>query len=353
MKCPICGKDLELKNKQIGTNENGEPIFNEYAICRDCRKQWNLDKQREKKMAAKKAAASANAASGKKAEPSTKSEKVRTSAPVKKTAAKDPGASRKSERTGTPDPQNSSKPKRRPEGAASAAPAKKPVKKRTVSNGSSSDEEKCYSNIPSEKVRTKHGKAARQSYEDMLATGTVSTSESRKKRQQKDDTKAIRAAAKKPAAKADVYEDYEDDSYQDKPRFRAMRIILGLLSLAGFGYCMYTGFTEGLSASADSGISPGMVYVVLGGCMFLGALFYLIMQKSNSVFAFLLPMLCYLGSSVFAFLKRGDDLQLLIAAVAAAVLAVISLILAITSRGGSDYEDDDDYDAFDDDYADD
>ena len=43
MKCPICGKELELRNKQIGTNENGDPIFNEYAICRDCKKQWNLD----------------------------------------------------------------------------------------------------------------------------------------------------------------------------------------------------------------------------------------------------------------------------------------------------------------------
>ena len=53
MKCPICGKELELKNKQIGTSENGDPIFNEYAICRDCRKQWNLDKQRAKKAAAK------------------------------------------------------------------------------------------------------------------------------------------------------------------------------------------------------------------------------------------------------------------------------------------------------------
>ena len=33
MKCPICGKDLDLQNKQIGTGENGDPIFNEYAIC--------------------------------------------------------------------------------------------------------------------------------------------------------------------------------------------------------------------------------------------------------------------------------------------------------------------------------
>ena len=61
MKCPICGKELELKNKQIGTNENGDPIFNEYAVCRDCRKQWNLDKQRAKKAAAKTSAMSKDA----------------------------------------------------------------------------------------------------------------------------------------------------------------------------------------------------------------------------------------------------------------------------------------------------
>ena len=61
MKCPICGKELEIRNKQIGVTDNGEPIFNEYAICRDCRKQWNLDKQRAKKAAAKKAAQAAPA----------------------------------------------------------------------------------------------------------------------------------------------------------------------------------------------------------------------------------------------------------------------------------------------------
>ena len=61
-------------------------------------------------------------------------------------------------------------------------------------------------------------------------------------------------------------------------------------------------------------------------------------------------MIFYLGSAVFAFLRKGDDLQLFVAAVVAAVLAVVSLILAITSRGGDDYDDYDD--AFEDDYAD-
>lgn len=49
MKCPICGNKLEIKNKQIGTDNSGDPVFNEYAVCRDCKKQWNLDKQRAKK----------------------------------------------------------------------------------------------------------------------------------------------------------------------------------------------------------------------------------------------------------------------------------------------------------------
>ena len=68
MKCPICGKELELRNKQVGTGENGEPVFNRYAICRDCKKQWNLDKQRKKKpVQPAEAAAPEKAAAEKKA----------------------------------------------------------------------------------------------------------------------------------------------------------------------------------------------------------------------------------------------------------------------------------------------
>ena len=62
MKCPICGNELEIKNKQIGTDNSGDPVFNEYAVCRDCKKQWNLDKQRAKKAAAKASAKKAEAA---------------------------------------------------------------------------------------------------------------------------------------------------------------------------------------------------------------------------------------------------------------------------------------------------
>ena len=63
MKCPSCGKELERMKRQVGTTESGDPIFNEYAVCRDCKKQWNLDRQRARKIAAKKEAEQAEAKS--------------------------------------------------------------------------------------------------------------------------------------------------------------------------------------------------------------------------------------------------------------------------------------------------
>jgi tryptophan-rich sensory protein len=48
MKCPNCDRPVEYQNRQVGVDENGEPIFRKYAICRDCKKQWNLEKQPEK-----------------------------------------------------------------------------------------------------------------------------------------------------------------------------------------------------------------------------------------------------------------------------------------------------------------
>ena len=342
MKCPICGKELELKNKQIGTDENGDPVFNEYAICRDCRKQWNLDRQRAKKNAAKVAAAEKGDAS-KKNVPSKDSAAKTASAAVSGTTQKvaSPAALAKD----------------------GGAPAKKTVKKRPVQSAHTEEpEEKRYSNIPPEKVRTKHETAARKSYGDMLATGAIGKPVKKKKIQPEDDKQGTsgsspaqtdRKKAAKPVSKPaePEFDDYDDgdDYYESTPRFRAMRVILGIISLLGFGYFLYMGFTTGFSSSTDSGVA-GMTFAILALCLLVSALLYFITIKTNNVFAFLLPMLFYLGSAVFAFLKRGDDLQLFIAAVAAAVLAVISLILAITSRGGDDYDDYDD--AFEDDYAD-
>ena len=391
MKCPICGKELELRNKQIGTNENGDPIFNEYAICRDCKKQWNLDKQRAKRAAAKKAAQEASAKKNEaSAQETTQTREVqikeaasKKEAPVKKAAPKQNAPEAKAAPEGKTAPKRKAPagnpaarqekpvrkssaqdaeaaekpaPKRRPrpvDETVSEEHAKKPVRRRRPEEAGPA-EEKRYSNIPSEKVRAKHEKAARKSYGEMLETGTIDKKavNKKKKKQLEDETGEIKRN-RNYEAEADEYDD--DEYYDDDPRFRPLRIILGILSLIGFGYLIYRGFVTGLADTTEGGsASFGTTFIILALCMLVSALLYFIMQKKNTIFAFLLPMVFYLGGSIFAFLQRGEDLQMLIAAIACAVLAVISLILAVTSRvGGYDDEEEDYDDAFEDDYADD
>lgn len=405
MKCPICGKDLELQKKQIGTSENGDPIFNEYAICRDCKKQWNLDKQRARKMAAKKAAAQAAV---KAEEPAAQEEVRQANAPEKKAVrkaeepvaekrpakAKRPASSHTQEehhavekkpvkkraahpaaediteeavertekkpvkkrvRTEETESQHPAKKhvERRSEAASErTASGKKPVKKRHAEDHSEEAEERKYANVPSEKVRAKREKAVRKGYEDMLSTDPDSKSSHKKKSEE--------LAGRKKEDKKELIDDYENENYDDDdyydddyeiPKFRPLRILLGILSLVGFGFCIYKGFVTGLSSTAaDLTSSTGMVYVVLALCMLVSALLYFIMVNRYTIFSFLLPMLFYLASAVFGFLKRGDEMEILIIAGASAVLAILSLILAIASRGGDDYyEDEEEDDAFDDD----
>lgn len=424
MKCPICGKDVELQKKQVGTSENGDPIFNEYAICRDCKKQWNLDKQRAKKMAARKAAEEKKAESaGKVSEkPPVQAAEKAPVKPVKKQSAESAGktkASRQSEdrpvQKHVKKPKTDAASREIPESSdnGSAEPlkkkvpvsGKKPVKKRSEhpqehnASHETTEEEQRYGNIPPEHVRAKKEKAVRKGYEDMLAAGEKkkpvkkkrvhpeeeAATETHKKpvtRKAKshsdtdDETpkrpvskkSAVRKAAeedesakkeavkkkspkkeelrkKKPEPEPEIEEDdYDDEDYDDIPRFKAVRIILGILSLAGFAFFIYKGFVTGLNGGSD-GSASGTTYIILALCMLVAAILYLILQNRNTIFAFLLPMLFYLGSTVVAFLQRGADMQLLISAIASAVLAVLSLILAIASRGGDDYdEEDEDYD---------
>ena len=380
MKCPICGKDVELQKKQIGTDENGEPIFNEYAVCRDCRKQWNLDKQRAKKMAAKKAAAGQSEDSAKKApqrtaEDTAPKKKPSAEAAAKKRTAADGAAPRKrpaGEAASGKRPADGTV-RRRPKPADGApkstaedsdTPAKKPVKKRVVRREAPAEgEAQQYGNIPPENVRVKREKAARRGYEDMLATDPEHKPLKKKKAVIDDidtdenesvnsesarQTAEAKAAPKVPEPEVDDYDD-DDYDYEDEARFRPGRIFLGIISLLGFGFFIYRGFVTGLSSTGDNA-SAGMTYIILALCLLVSALLYLIMQNKSTVFAFLLPMIFYIGTGVFAFLRRGDSMELFIAAIACAVLAVLSLILAILSRGGDDYDDDDYEDAFEDEH---
>ena len=377
MKCPICGKDLDLQNKQIGTSENGDPIFNEYAICHSCKKQWNLDKQRAKKIAAKKAAeekAKAEAAA-RAAEEKAKAEAAARAAEEK---AKAEAAARAAEEKAKADAaaraaeekraaRREAKARARKEAIARLAAdkgiseeeaerilkerarARKAAAQKAATDATTTDnsEEQKYGNIPAEEIRDKREKAVRKGYEDMLATDPDSKAAKKKK---KEEAETAKAKEDVKSRKMDEYddEDEDDDEYEnvdEYPRFRPGRIILGIISLLTFGFCIYKGFVTGLSTSgADVTSASGMNYVIVALCMLVTALLYFIMNNRDTLFAFLIPMILYIGCAVFAFLKHGDEFELLILAGVSGVLAVISLILAIASRGGDDYDDEDDYD---------
>lgn len=394
MKCPICGKDLDLQNKQIGTSENGDPIFNEYAICHSCKKQWNLDKQRAKKIAAKKAAeekakaeAEARAAEEKaKAEAAARAaeEKAKAEAAARaaEEKAKAEAAARAAEEKAKADAaaraaeekraaRREAKARARKEAIARLAAdkgiseeeaerilkerarARKAAAQKAATDATATDnsEEQKYGNIPAEEIRDKREKAVRKGYEDMLATDPDSKAAKKKK---KEEAETAKAKEDVKSRKMDDYDDEkssddeDDDEYEyvdEYPRFRPGRIILGIFSLLAFGFCIYKGFVTGLSTSgADVTSAPGMNYVIVALCMLVTALLYFIMNNRDTLFAFLIPMIVYIGSAVFAFLKHGDEFELLILAGVSGVLAVISLILAIASRGGDDYDDEDDYD---------
>ena len=370
MKCPICGKDLDLQNKQIGTSENGDPIFNEYAICHSCKKQWNLDKQRAKKIAAKKAAeekAKAEAAA-RAAEEKAKAEAAARAAEDK---AKAEAAARAAEEKAKADAAaRAAEEKRAARREAKARARKEAIARLAADKGISEEEaerilkerararkaaaqkaatdnseEQKYGNIPAEEIRDKREKAVRKGYEDMLATDPDSKAAKKKK---KEEAETAKAKEDVKSRKMDDYDDEDDDEYEyvdEYPRFRPGRIILGIISLLTFGFCIYKGFVTGLSTSgADVTSASGMNYVIVALCMLVTALLYFIMNNRDTLFAFLIPMILYIGCAVFAFLKHGDEFELLILAGVSGVLAVISLILAIASRGGDDYDDEDDYD---------
>ncbi len=375
MKCPICGKDLDLQNKQIGTSENGDPIFNEYAICHSCKKQWNLDKQRAKKIAAKKAAeekakaeAEARAAEEKaKAEAAARAAEEKAKAEAAARAAEEKAKAEAAARAAEEKraARREAKARARKEAIARLAAdkgiseeeaerilkerarARKAAAQKAATDATATDnsEEQKYGNIPAEEIRDKREKAVRKGYEDMLATDPDSKAAKKKK---KEEAETAKAKEDVKSRKMDDYDDEDDDEYEyvdEYPRFRPGRIILGIISLLTFGFCIYKGFVTGLSTSgADVTSASGMNYVIVALCMLVTALLYFIMNNRDTLFAFLIPMILYIGCAVFAFLKHGDEFELLILAGVSGVLAVISLILAIASRGGDDYDDEDDYD---------
>ncbi len=403
MKCPICGKEVELQNKQVGTDASGTPVFHEYAVCRDCKKQWDLDKQRAKKRAEK-----ANASAQKKTGTPEKPVENPAERPVdpahKKNAVSAPKKGSSHEKKTVP-PKPSAKAvkptseKENVQVAKSTHTKKETAAKATVkrdvtakavagkkesaaqksalhsrpsapANSSTSnttvntETEQYYGNIPPEHVRAKRERAIRQSYEEMLATDPnykprkkKSDAEKLPQKKRTEDPESVSETSKKrpepekkrPVTKPEYEEedDFEEDDdyiYYVPAKYRVVRVILGILSILGFGYFAYRGFLAGLDNIASGGqASSGTTYIVLAVCMLVSGLLLLILQNKRSVAAYIAPIIFYIAGAVFAFLKRDGDSILLYSAIVSAVLAVVLVILCATSRNQEDEDEDDEF----------
>lgn len=339
MRCPKCGKTVELQKKQVGVDESGTPVFNEYAICRDCKKQWNLDKQRAKK--------AENTHTSNNTEP----------APTKTRPAKPQAEKREPSNTSrraqalekTTAPIDVSTEKRKP---AAKKPTVPPARKAA---GTVKSPERKYGNVPPEKIRVKKEAAAKQNYEDMLATESGrkpavkrKTAPEQSSVPRKRPVSSQTAAKRKPAVPPKRVPVKKEEPL---PKFRILRIIFGILSIAAFVFFAYKAFITGLSnISSGNKTSTGTTFIVLALCMLVSGLLLLIMQKKRSIFAFILPFIFYIGGAVFAFLKRGNDKWLVFGAVIGALFGIIFIVLTVASasRDEKDYESDY-YDAFEDD----
>ena len=261
MKCPICEKDVELQSKQIGRNDDQEPIFNEYAVCFTCKKQWNLDKQNSKPV-------NSEAATAKKPKPTDK-ERI----PSRKPKSVD----------------EKQAPSRKPKPVRSEAKASKAKNRSNSATASSS--------------RRPEGK----------------NSSPRKR-----TTQSTKASTGKGAA----------PSLGEPPKayFRIIRIILGILSLLAFAYLIFRGFMAGLDSIAlGTADGTNIVFIGLSICFLITAVLWFMMQKKATILAFILPMIFYLGGSVYAFIGRGGEHRLLSASIVGFIFAVLCLILALLS----------------------
>lgn len=410
MNCPLCGKELIMKEKQVGTSENGSPIFNKYAICYDCKKQWNLDKNKMKKKTADGSSAQKTKAiqkpdkeqpagqerPAKKAQPAGQerpAKKAQTAGqeqPVKpaRSDRRHPSshAPHAGENTATPQrprrqrqesesaDQAQAKPRRRtanPSGSVQTGKKPTPGKKegdaalsraRKERAAGQAPRKKRYGNIPPEHIRQTSEGNVKKAYEDMLSTSALSKKELRKAAAEKPSHKAKRDrdrsdeermqavnTARTAKAEAAIRDDmYEDDDEEPVIYLRIPRVIVGLLSILGFGFFAYEAFMAGIQSASEGGLSGhGMTYIIMSICCLLSAIVLLGLQKKNTIFAFLLPIAFFGAAGGYGFLNRDSIAMLTYGAIALAVLALLMLVLLIVYlTSGEEYDEDYDDDDF-------
>lgn len=194
-----------------------------------------------------------------------------------------------------------------------------------------------YSNIPPEHVRTKREKEMRQNYEALLNI----KEEKQNAENEKEDG---------------VSYDGFDHLLEEEPSCRGIRLLLGILSLVGAAYLGYLAFSSGnITTFIHTRDLTGTASMLLVICLFFGGIITLCMQNRNSVPAFLIPAILYIGGSVGGAFLPGSVLIVKILICITAVfgafmlfflccakkihiaLRILVLIIALAACGGGIY----------------
>lgn len=280
MKCPNCGKETELITKQVGSNDNNEPVYNKFAVCKDCKKKWNLDKKKSSSQTIKpdmKEITSSDSSNSK-----TKEVPRYANIPSEKIRKKSEHTVRQSY-----------------EDMLAADPERKPVKRKK----------------PDPDAAKKRPKKAAPSAESHPKKRSVSDN----------------PAASRPRKK--VVE-------EKKPKFKLFRIILAVLSLVAGVYFGYMTLIEGLSSiTSNTGSAPGTTGAILALVFLVAGLLTICMKNMRTIIPFILPFIFYVACAFFSLLTmRGID-TLKYGTIACAAFAVIYFILLLLS-GKSSRDDD-------------
>ncbi|MCL2864635.1 MAG: hypothetical protein FWE25_03730 [Lachnospiraceae bacterium] len=265
MKCPVCEHELEILKKQTAINRNGDPVMSKYAVCRDCKKQWNLSNKNTKNNPVSK--------------PSTNTEKKSTSGTTQK--------------TGRPSTHNKANSRLN----SSSSRSKPSPRSHSGSSRPTS------SHRPSNPGRGKQrlGSQAKSSPPAHLAERKKKTSAPQVKEQEKVFFRIPRIILAIFSIAAS-----------------------GFVIYAGIENGM-TRIQEGTPISIIQGNSLQVlaffiayIYLITSACFFITGIILLITQKNNGKVAFSLPIVLYLIGAISAFVGRDDHLML-----SAGIIAVI------------------------------
>ncbi len=161
-----------------------------------------------------------------------------------------------------------------------------------------------YSNIPPEHIRQKREKEMRENYEALLNI-------------KEDHT---------PLPKEENDTEGPGSFDDEEASCRGFRLLIGILSLLGAVYLGYVAFSSGnVVTFIHTQDLTGTASMLLAVCLLIGGIITLGMQAKNSITAFLLPALFFIGGSAGSAFLPGSSLIVKILIYATAAFGVFMI----------------------------